>query len=184
MDVIRELCSFENRLAGTDAERRAAEPGSRSGCATRGRRVEVEPIHVHPQCRARPRRPLPARRSPAAWSRSSAPPAGFAIVLSTAVSMYLDLNARLYLLRRLFFRRASQNVVSPGPRTDAPARLFLCAHLDAARTGAVFRPAYVRRLARRLGRPRFPSAPSASCSGRSSSLLPILGARMVGIDSP
>ena len=35
--------------------------------------------------------------------------------------MYLDLNARLYLVRRLFFRRASQNVVSNGARSDAPS---------------------------------------------------------------
>ena len=36
--------------------------------------------------------------------------------------MYLDLNGRFYLLRRLFFRRASQNVVSPGAEPEAPAR--------------------------------------------------------------
>ena len=62
--------------------------------------------------------------------------------------MYLDLNARFYLLRRLFFRRASQNIVSPGSRPDAPARLFLCAHYDAARTGPFFRPRTIARFAR------------------------------------
>ena len=35
----------------------------------------------------------------------------------------------------LFFRRASQNVVSPGANPEAPARLLLVAHYDAARTG-------------------------------------------------
>ncbi len=42
LQVIRELCSFEGRLAGTDAERRAG-----NWLAERlrddGRRVEVEP---------------------------------------------------------------------------------------------------------------------------------------------
>src|SRR5436189_253488 len=48
MEVIDELCSFQGRRAGTDAERRAA-----SWLAKRvrdgGRRVVVEPIYVHPQ---------------------------------------------------------------------------------------------------------------------------------------
>ena len=98
------------------------------------------------------------------------PAVGFAIVLATAVSMYLDLNDRFYLLRRLFFRRASQNVVSPGERPDAPARVFLCAHYDAARTGAALRPeaSRARRAARRAAS-RSPSGPSGSCSGRSRS---------------
>ena len=48
LQVIRKLCSFENRLAGSDAERRAGNwlaARLREG----GRRVEVEPTHVHPQ---------------------------------------------------------------------------------------------------------------------------------------
>ncbi len=83
------------------------------------------------------------------------PAVGFAIVLLAAASMYLDLNGRFYLLRRLFFRRASQNVVAPGRRPDAPARLLLSAHYDAARTGAAFSPRRSRALAARArSRPR------------------------------
>ena len=48
MEIIRELCSFERRLTGTDAERRAS-----AAMAERlrglGRRAEAEPIYVHPQ---------------------------------------------------------------------------------------------------------------------------------------
>ena len=98
--------------------------------------------------------------------------------------MYLDLNARFYLLRRLFFRRASQNVVSPGQRPDAPARVLLCAHYDAARTGAVFAPKRSRgaaRLARRLAASR--SGPSGSCSGRSRSCCRSSARGWPGVDS-
>ena len=104
-------------------------------------------------------------------------------MLATAVSMYLDLNDRVYLLRRLFFRRASQNVVSPGKRPDAPARLFLCAHYDAARTGAAFDPKRVARGARLAARLPLPIGPFRILFWSLAVLLPILGARMAGIDS-
>ena len=121
------------------------------------------------------------RRQP---RRDPRPAVGFAIVLVAALSMYLDLNARFYLLRRLFFRRASQNVVSPGQRPDAPARLFICAHYDAAAIG--------RRLPARSesrgprGWPsasRFPIGPFRVLFWSLAILLPILGARMAGVDS-
>src|SRR5436190_6971244 len=48
MEVIRELCSFEGRLTGTDAERRAAK-WLASRLRAIGRRVETEPTYVHPQ---------------------------------------------------------------------------------------------------------------------------------------
>ena len=181
MDVIRELCSFENRLAGTDAERRAA-----NWLATRlrdaGRRAEIEPTYVHPRyglvhaahCALGVGGSLLAIAQPAI---------GFAIVLATATSMYLDLNYRIYLLRRLFFRRASQNVVAPGRRSDAPARILLCAHYDTARTGAAFNPKQVARGARVAARLGFPIGPFRILFWSLAVLLPILGARMAGIDS-
>jgi hypothetical protein len=181
MDVIRELCSFEGRAAGTDAERRAA-----GWLATRlrdgGRRAEIEPIHVHPRyglvhaahCALGLAGSLLATVEPAV---------GFAIVLATAVSMYLDLNYRLYLLRRLFFRRASQNVVSPGQRPGAAARLYLCAHYDAARTGIAFNPKGVARGARLAARLPFPIGPFRILFWSLTLLLPIVGLRMAGLDS-
>jgi hypothetical protein len=181
MDVIRELCSFESRFAGTDAERRAANRLAerlRDG----GRRAEVVPIHVHPQFAL-----VHAAHCLLGFAGSLlavvSPPAGFAVVLATAVSMYLDLNARRYLLRRLFFQRASQNVISPGPSPGAPARLFLCANYDAPRAGALFAPgvtAWLTRIGRVL---RAPAGPFRPLFWSLAVLLPILGLRMAGIDS-
>jgi hypothetical protein len=180
MELIRGLCSFEGRLAGTDAERRAANFLAERLRAS-GRRAEAEPTYVHPE-----------------WSlviglhvvlaivgsvvAIAVPPLGFALVLFSAASYYWDVQARFYLLRRLFFRRASQNVVSRGRRPEAPARLILCAHYDAARTGWLFRPRVQRRLARLW---RF--LPGRNLFGvlffAIAAMLPILGARMAGIDA-
>ncbi|OLE38768.1 MAG: hypothetical protein AUG48_00915 [Actinobacteria bacterium 13_1_20CM_3_68_9] len=181
MEVIRELCSFEGRLAGTDAERRAA-----NRLATRlreaGRRAEIEPTYVHPQYGL-----IHATHCALGFAGSLLaivqPAIGFGIVLATAISMYLDLNYRIYLVRRLFFRRASQNVVSPGERPNAPARVLLCAHYDAARTGAVFDPKRVARGARIARRLSVPIGPFRILFWSMAILLPILGARMAGIDS-
>jgi hypothetical protein len=181
MDVIRKLCSFEKRLAGTDAERRAANwlaAHLRDG----GRRAEIEPTYVHPQYGL-----VHAAHCALGFGASLLaivqPAIGFAIVLATAVSMYLDLNYRRYLLRRLFFRRASQNVVAPGKHSDAPARVLLCAHYDAARTGAAFNPKRVARGARLAAGLRIPIGPFRILFWSLAILLPILGARMAGFDS-
>jgi hypothetical protein len=180
LELIRELCSFERRGAATDAERRAAnflvqrlERG--------GRRAYVEPTFVHPQ-----------------WALVHAvhvglgiagsligignPAAGFALVLFAAASAYLDFNTRVYLVRRLFFRRGSQNVVSPGRRPGAPFRLILSAHYDAARTGFLFSRLYP--LTKRLSkRGRVLLAPTRIVFwGGLAPLLPVLGAQMAGFD--
>ena len=81
-EVIEELCSFEGRGPGTDAERRAANLLA-NRLKEMGRRAEVEPTYVHPE-----------------WSLAIAlhiavaiggsllallfPPAGFALVLLAA----------------------------------------------------------------------------------------------------
>jgi hypothetical protein len=181
MEVIRKLCSFEGRRAGTDAERRAANwlaERLREG----GRRVAVEPTYVHPQYGL-----VHAFHCTLGFAGSLVaivqPAVGFALVLAAAVSMYLDLNGRFYLARRLFFRRASQNVVARGKSPNAPARLFICAHYDAARTGALFRPKRVARASRLAARLPFPIAPFRILFWSLALLLPILGARMAGIDS-
>jgi len=180
IETIRELCSFEGRLAGTDAERRAAGRVAERLRDT-GRRVEVEPTYVHPQM------PLVHALHCALGFAGSLisialPPLGFGLVLFAATSMYLDLNARFYLLRRLFFRRASQNVVARGLRPDAPAQLLICAHVDAARTGAAFTPRRVRLATRVDGLLPFPFGPFRFLFWSLAILLPILGARLAGID--
>lgn len=180
MEVIRELCSFEGRLAGTDAERRAANRLAER-LRELGRRADVEPTYVHPQygvvhaahCLLGVAGSLVAVALPAL---------GFGLVLFAATSMYLDLNYRFYLVRRIFFRRASQNVVSTGANGTAPARLVIAAHYDAPRTGAVFSPKRARRAARL--RERFPwLGPFRVIFWSLALLLPSLGARMAGVDS-
>ncbi len=180
MEVIRELCSPEGRLAGTDAERRAAN-GLAERLRASGRRVEVEPTYVHPQyamvmalhCLLGVAGSLVAVAVPAL---------GFGLVLFAATSMYLDLNYRFYLLRRLFFRRASQNVVSTGTAADRPARLILTAHYDSARTGAAFSPKRARRAARLSSRHAW-VGPFRPLFWSLALLLPALGARMAGLES-
>lgn len=177
--TIAELCSFEHRLAGTDAERRAA-----NAMATRlrqaGRRAEIEPIYVHPQA------PLIwALHTFLAFAASvisiEAPIAGFALLLVATTSFYFDLNAGRHFLRLLFFRRASQNVVSRGENPDASHKLIIAAHVDAARTGALFgrkATALTRRLA-----PLLPFPHTRVLFWSAGALLPMLGARMAGVDS-
>src|SRR5436190_13005716 len=180
IELIRDLCSFEGRRAGTDAERRAAN-WLAGRLRAQGRRVDVEPTYVHPQAAL-----VNAAHCAIGFAGSLAaiasPPVGFGLVLFAAASMYLDLNGRAYLVRRLFYRRASQNVVSPGGRPEAPARLIISAHYDAARSGWAFGPRRIRigeRLARRLG---VPFGPSRALFWSLAALLPILGARLAGLD--
>jgi hypothetical protein len=140
--LIEELCSFEGRWPGTDAERRAGT-WLAGRLRAMGRRAEVEPTYVHPEYGV-----VLALHIVLAVAGSLvallSPPAGFALVLFTCLSLYLDQNTRLYLLRRLLFRRASQNVVSPGRSPGAHARVILTAHYDAAKTGWVFGPRSTR----------------------------------------
>ena len=180
LQLIRELCSFEGRGAGSDAERRAANHlAGRLEAA--GRRAEIEPTFVHPQWAL----VLAAHvvlGIAGSLLGSVNPGVGFALVLFAATSMYLDVNARLYLIRRLFFRRGSQNVVSRGLRSDAPHTLILSAHYDAARTGFAFSRLYpaskgLSERARNLLGPF-----RVGFWGGLAPLLPILGAQMAGYD--
>ena len=182
MELIRELCSFEGRGPGTDAERRAANMLAGRVRAL-GRRAEIEPTYVHPNYAL-----IHAVHVALALAGSvlatAEPAIGFALVLFAATSMYLDLNTRFYLLRRLFFRRASQNVVSPGDNPDAPLRVILVAHYDAARSGYVFGERGVKAARRLSERGRLLLGPWRLIFwGGMTPLLPILGARMAGVDA-
>jgi hypothetical protein len=178
--LISELCAFEGRGPATDAERRAA-----NFLAKRlegiGRRAEIVPTFVHPQYAL-----VYAAHAVLAVAGSvvaiKQPGIGFALVLLVATSLYLDLNTRLYLIRNLFFRRGSQNVVSPGTRPEAPLRLILVAHYDAGRTGFAF-GAPLRYANRRSQRARVLLGPFRIFFwGGFAPLLPILGAQMAGFD--
>lgn len=181
-ELIEKLCSFEGRWPGTDAERRAGN-WLQTRLRSLGRKAELEPTYVHPEYSL-----VLALHCAIAIAGSlvgvASGPIGFALVLIAAVSIYFDQNTRLYLLRGLFFRRASQNIVSPGPNPGAPARVILSAHYDAARTGYVFGPRS-HRLAKRLSqRARLLLGPIRLIFwGGIAPLLPILGARMAGVDA-
>ena len=181
MEIIRELCSFEGRLAGTDAERRASNRLAER-LRELGRKAEVEPTYVHPQAAL-----VHAAHCLLGFAGSlvaiTVPALGFGLALFAATSMYLDLNGRFYLLRLLFFRRASQNVVSPGGNPQAPARLLLCAHVDAARTGSVHMAGRARRFSRLAKGSRLPLGPYRILFWSLAALIPLLGLRMAGIDS-
>ena len=181
MDVIRELCSFEGRGPGTDAERRAADMLA-GRLRSIGRRAEIEPFFAHPEYAVV--HLIHAALGVAGSIVATVQPAvGFALVLFAAASTYLDLNTRLYLVRSLLFRRTSQNVISPGNRPDAPARLILMAHYDAARTGYIFSKAS-KRIRRLPERTRVGLGPFRLFFWLGlAPLLPILGARMAGLDA-
>ena len=181
MEIIRELCSFDGRLAGTDAERRASNRLAER-LRELGRKAEVEPTYVHPQSTL-----VHAAHCLLGFAGSlvaiTVPALGFGLVLVAATSMYLDLNGRLYLVRSLFFRRASQNVVSPGGNPKAPARLVLCAHVDAARTGSVHQASRARRFSRLAQRSSLPLGPYRILFWSLAALIPLLGLRMADVDS-
>jgi hypothetical protein len=178
--LIEDLCAFEGRGPGTDAERRAGNLLA-TWLQVGGRSAQVEPTTVHPQW------PLVHAVHAAIAVAGSllatvSPPAGFALVFFAAVSTYLDLHGRIYLLRKLFYRRASQNVISPGKRPEAPLRVLLVANYDAARAGFVYgRP--LRAVNKRGARTRLGLGPSRIFFWLGlAPLLPILGAQMAGVD--
>jgi hypothetical protein len=182
MELIRELCSFEGRGPGTDAERRAANMLAGRLRAI-GRRAEIEPTYIHPNYAL-----IHAVHVAIALAGSlvgiAQPAIGFGLVLFAATSMYLDLNTRFYLLRRLFFRRASQNVVSPGANPGAPLRVILVAHYDAARSGYVFGERGATAARRVSERWRLLLGPWRLIFwGAMVPLLPILGLRMAELDA-
>jgi len=85
-DNVAELCSFKGRVAGSDAERRAANRFAHR-LRELGRPAEVEPTYVHPQAPV-----VHAFHCLLGFAGSLVasfePAAGFALVLIAATSMY------------------------------------------------------------------------------------------------
>lgn len=173
---------FEARRAGTDAERRATN-ALRKALEADGAPTAIEPTYVHPQWPAVGfAHCLLAIAGSLAAGLSAV--AGFALVLVAAISYYLDLAGRTYVLRRLlFFRRASQNLVSPPLAGEARDRVIVSAHVDAPYSGAAYNDWAIRAFAgfRRLWPVR--TSPQAIVFWSMAFLLPPLGARMAGIDA-
>ncbi len=179
--LIRDLCSFERRGPATDAERRAANMLA-GRLRAMGRRARTEPFFAHPQY-ALVHLVHAAMGVAGSVISIEQPGIGFGLVFAAALSTYLDVNTRAYLVRSLFFRRVSQNVVSPGDRPSAPARLVLIAHYDAARTGYLF-SRIANRIRRLPERVRLGTGPFRLFFWLGlAPLLPIIGLRMAGIDA-
>jgi Peptidase family M28 len=131
---IDALTGVGRRAPGSDAERRAAAH-LKARIEGIGREAELESIEVWPGW------PLAyAVLAGCAVIGSvlsvSLPALGAALALIAALLTFLDAGLLLPTLRRLFGRRASQNVVSWG-RGDRPGSLLLVAHYDAGHSGIV-----------------------------------------------
>jgi len=157
METVRSLAGFAGRGPCTDAERRAAlwlVRALRAG----GRDAELDTVWVRPQW---------------AWVYAlhallavvgsvlleSVAIAGLAVLAVTLVSLWLDLAARVPVVRLLMRRRATQNVRAPAPAREGAqprVRLVVTAHYDAGRSGLVYRDG-LRRLAHRAFRGHAPS---------------------------
>jgi len=145
----------------------------------------VEPTYVHPQWPAV--HLLHCMLALAGSLLAGIQPAiGFALVLVAATSFYLDLSGRLYLLRLIFFRRASQNVVAPrlpdSAEPDKEARVFVTAHYDTGLTGAAYNDWAITAFerVRRLWPAR--TSPQAVIFWSMAFLLIPLGLRMAGLE--
>jgi hypothetical protein len=179
---IGSICGYERRLAGSDAERRLANALA-AELESDGSRVELEPSWVHPRW---PIVHLLHCLVAIAGSvvAPSEPVVGFALVLAAATSAYLDLSGRLYLLRLLLFRRASQNLLARPPGADAEGeRVILCANLDAPRTGAAYNRGPIRLLEAAARRLPVASSPTRVWFWSIALLLLPIGARMAGLDA-
>jgi len=158
-EEVDALVAFEGRLAGTDAERRAARHLVGRLDAL-GREADVEPVEAWP--RVHLTHALHALLGVVASLLSVASPAaGIVIATVAGASTFGDAGGLFFLVRRLTGRRASQNVVSRehGGKRGA---LVLCAHVDAGRTGLVYSTWVQERMAavgRFVRRPLAPLEP-------------------------
>ena len=146
--TIERLVSFEGRWPGTSSEQQAAEYLA-GELEELGRDAELEPIRIRPAYHLT--HALHAALAVIGAVVSVHVPAlGVVILLLVGISMYGDLTTRFYLLRRLMPAARSHNVTSRGHRPDAPARVVLTAHYDAARSGLLFTGRLARPAPRRL----------------------------------
>lgn len=135
-EQVQRLVEVGPRLPGSDGERRAALL-LRDELRHSGRTARIEPRWVRPSW-------------PAVHTLHAVlglvgsvlavlvPVAGVAVLAVALTSLVLDLSGRPWLVRRLTFQRATQNVISPSPHPDRPYRLLICAHYDAGRASAAY----------------------------------------------
>jgi hypothetical protein len=134
-EEIERLVEFEGRAPGSDAERRAAEHlVERLGQL--GREAETEGLSTWPNW------PMTYALHVAVAIVGSVvsvtiPVLGAALALLAIALTFLDANGIAFTTRRLFGRRASQNVISREDG-DKGGTLVLVAHYDSGRTGLAF----------------------------------------------
>jgi Peptidase family M28 len=148
---IEALAAIEDRWAGREGERRAAEHLV-ARLRSLGRDCELEPAVVRPDYPLTYVLHILLALAGGAISMRR-PKLGAAALTGTIVSAFGDSNARFHLLRRLTKRAVTHNVLSR-EQDGKGGTLVLLAHYDAAKTGRLFDPkALARRvrLGRRLG---------------------------------
>jgi hypothetical protein len=154
-DLVTRLAAIGGRLAGSDAERRAARLLARE-LRGRGRRPRVQTVWVRPSWG-----PVLALVCAAGIAGTvvsvDEPRIGASICLIALVLLAGDLSGRLPVLRRLTIARATQNVISLDER-DAAIRLVVTAAVDAPRSTALT-AGLPARLAAALRRRLGPLAP-------------------------
>ena len=151
MTEIKSLVACEDRRAGTEGERRAAEHLA-ARLRSLGRDAELEPAVVRPDY------PLTyvlhillALAGGAVAMRW--PKLGAAALLVAIGSAVGDSYGRFHLLRRLTRSAVTHNVLSR-EQAEKPGTLVILAHYDAAKTGWLFDPKALQRrvrLSRRIG---------------------------------
>jgi hypothetical protein len=135
------LASFEDRVAGSDAERRAAV-ALRDRLRSANREAEIEPFRFHQRWALA--QALAAGLAVVGSVLSvSAPAVGAALVALTAAASILEASGILQLVSRLTGTRASQNVSSPPDDARQPrlGLLVLAASYDAPRATLLARVA-------------------------------------------
>lgn len=135
-EQVERLVEAGPRPPGSDGERRAALL-LRDELRRSGRAAHIEPQWVWPSG------PITHTLHAALGLVGSVlavvvPVAGVVVLALTLLSLLLDLSGRPWLVRRLTFQRATQNVVSPPPLGSRRYRLLICAHYDAGRASAAY----------------------------------------------
>ncbi|HEU4978333.1 MAG TPA: hypothetical protein VFT42_05520 [Solirubrobacteraceae bacterium] len=130
------IAATEDRLAGSDAERRAARALA-SALRAQGREVRTRTFWVRPEWAA-PQALCAAAGVAASVLSVSHHVAAVALAGAALVLAVLD-TTRFALLRRLTMSRATQNVIAGPAQTSAPVTLIVTAAVDRPRGGVLRR---------------------------------------------
>jgi hypothetical protein len=146
-EIAARLEGFRGRVAGSDAERRAAN-WLAEGLASATREVVVEPFWCRPNWALAHGWHVALALAGSLVSVASGP-VGAGLVVLALVSIFADELLGVSIGRRLTPERASQNVVALQTNpTRAESTLLIAANYDAGHTGFVYRGGLRRATAR------------------------------------